>query len=186
MGLQTNFNKKFHNFFENIRTMTPAQLHREGLVFLNHGDMICGFRYLYKSYDKETYPHSAQDLAYCFFNGMGCDINVLTGAKLLIENKLNIRIRHRMEIIINRVDCDLREVYLYGKYYFRNKLAVNGLARNIYHGSNQLCRQATLLFICWFQRNNILPRDLRRMIGEMIWESRVDPNLWNLRIGEPD
>jgi hypothetical protein len=144
---------------------------------------------LWESYKQEKNAKLAEDLAHCFFYGLGCTKDVLFGAKLLIENKLDEEIRRRRMESHGHDGLTLKEVYLYGKYDKHKPLpraggviTIEWVARGVYSNTNEKTKQATLLFICWTQKENILPRDLRRLIGEMIWESRVDPELWKVKI----
>lgn len=168
--------------------MTPAQLYAHGLKLIHGGDAYEGFGLLWESYKQEKNAKLAEDLAHCFFYGLGCTKDVLFGAKLLIENKLDEEIRTRMESH-GHDGLTLKEVYLYGKYDEHKTVPSTGcvvtiewVARSVYSSSNTKTKQATMLFVWWAQKENILPRDLRRLIGEMIWESRVDPDLWKVKI----
>jgi len=165
--------------------MTPTQLYAHGLKLIENGDAYEGFALLWESYRQEKNAKLAEDLAHCFFHGLGCKMDELFGAKLLVENKLNAEIGKRMGTFGSAFGygSNLKEVYVYGKYInFTNLSTIEWLARHVYTSSYGHAQRATLLFICWTQKENILPRDLRRLIGEMIWESRVDPELWKVKV----
>ena len=168
--------------------MTPAQLHSHGIKLIENGDIYEGFALLWESYHQEQNANVGKDLAQCFFKGTGCKVDVIFGAKLLIEHKLDNFIRGRMSGLERTGQTCSTEVYLYGKYDKNKKVpragvcTIEWVACCVYANSNEKAKQATLTFICWAKKENILHRDLRRLIGEMIWESRVDPELWKVKV----
>lgn len=151
---------------------------------MNECKFAAAFECFYASYDKVVFPKSARDLAWCYFEGAGCKKNTLVGAKLLINNNQYTAITSRIIKILDGRDRHdhLKELFLYGQIKDRKHNDATRFAYVVYLKSTTKAKQATLMFLWWAKYNTPLPRDMRRMIGEMIWESRFDPSSWDVGI----
>jgi TPR repeat protein len=117
--------------------------------------------------------------------------NILLCAKYLIK------LRERSYMLTNRLlhnipEIDpwirLRELFMYGRAFhkfpgkFDETTDQSALPLRIFNESTTRAKAAALYFIGICQKYGLLSKDMRRMIGEMIWKSRYDPDAWGITL----
>jgi TPR repeat protein len=135
------------------------------------------------------------DLAHYYFHGYGTAVHqaMYQGARLLsyfsparqckyaadLYSCLRARIIAKHELSDDRI----RELYVYGKAHTPTIIAAAFLAdhspRHVYLSVQTSCRSAVLYVIWSFRREFRWPRDLCKMLAQMVWNNREnDAALW--------
>jgi hypothetical protein len=87
------------------------------------------------------------------------------------------------KIVIERL-CDwnknnLPEMYLLGRFLStRLHLSFGKNAVKVFVKTKTAVQQAIFVFMLICRRMGLLSKDMRRVVGELIWESRYDPEIW--------
>lgn len=84
----------------------------------------------------------------------------------------------------------LRELYVYGRKFAKGWFPSCGLKQEsleVYCDSRTAAQRATVAFLLCCKRWGIY-KDVARLIGQMIWKSRNDPAIWNVKLNifEPE
>lgn len=80
----------------------------------------------------------------------------------------------------------LRELFIYGRAFvkfpgkFDESPEEATLPLRIYKESSDRAKVAALCFVAICQKYGLLHKDMRRMIGELVWKSRFDPDAWGV------
>jgi hypothetical protein len=81
---------------------------------------------------------------------------------------------------------DTRELFIYGRgislhgHIYTSIIDSAGTALQVYQESTSRAKSAVFCFV--FVCRAFFPKDIRRMIGEMIWKSREDPAVWKITV----
>jgi len=124
------------------------------------------------------------NISFCFTRGCtyhANKYNVLDIARMNTEGVFEDTICY---CLTNERDSRLRlqELYIYGQFLSKNPLTLNNLqiteAVNVYTSTFKKAQKACMYWL-WFSKSFMI-RDLRQMIGQMIWESRTRPEEWKI------
>jgi TPR repeat protein len=126
-----------------------------------------------------------QSVANCYENGTGCKKDLAKCAFYNLEGRCEWNIRNRLEATEFDDEFErLRELFLYGRGLKQDDKLRNRVGEfqqnciRVFEESVLGTQQAVFCFILICKKKNWLSKDTRRVIGEMIWESRCDPFLW--------
>jgi TPR repeat protein len=122
----------------------------------------------------------------CYKTGIGCVKDFRKAAFYYLEAEDSFDIYNRLTSRYDEDEITLQELFFFGRGLKKNeklrlkveKEGLKGVTDNcirIFEESCSSARKAALCIIWIFQRKNLLIRDLRKLIGEMIWKSREDP-----------
>lgn len=100
------------------------------------------------------------------------------------KNKILFRFeyyaRHR-----NQSSRDVKELFLYGRYFeldrntdFCSQNSAYDRAKRIYKESSERAKAAVFCFAGL----RLLAKDTRRLVGELVWNSRFFPNVWGVTL----
>jgi TPR repeat protein len=133
--------------------------------------------------------NSCGSVADLYEKGEVCKKDLVKSAFYYLEGRCAGSIRRRLET----TDFDdeherVRELFAYGRglkqddtlRYYVGYISTNCIC--IFEESVSRAQQAVFCFILICKKKNWLSKDMRRVIGEMIWESRCDPFLWNVKL----
>lgn len=117
-------------------------------------------------------------------NALYASCEYLKFTEFVIANKLMMDFDDCVKVR-NKSSQNLRELFCYGravKLYTSNFCYVGhrcyDRANRIYKESSDRAKAATLCFVGL----RLLPKDMRRMIGELVWCSRFDPAVWGVKL----
>ena len=81
--------------------------------------------------------------------------------------------------------ADVRELFIYGRgitlhrFYYEPIINSADKSLRVYQESTSRAKSAVFCFV--FACRAVFPKDMRRMIGEMIWKSRENPAVWGVK-----
>lgn len=147
---------------------------------LVHFNIPRGFFWCKRAIEKQCYL-GIKELAQCYYQGLGCPKDWRKGAQIFIDTNSQDIIKYRIFVfkpLEEEMDDYLMELYVYASLdlYTPNK------SHLVKYQSDTNTRSALLTWL-WISKIHLhLPKDIRRLIGEKIWASRIFPNCWRVKI----
>jgi hypothetical protein len=133
------------------------------------------FKLLLSSALQDHYEAS-ECLIECYFEGIGCSVDIVKGAKMLVKigniNKIEKRLKNG--------GLTLKEFYIYGRHLKKRKSwqMPSKYPIEVFEKSTFASKQAVLCFM-WCTKE-LIHRDVRIIIGKMIWKFRKNPGVWGI------
>jgi TPR repeat protein len=75
-------------------------------------------------------------------------------------------------------DWTMPELYLFGRWLGNHRASYSKHVTDVFCKTKTTVQQAVSVFVLCCRRTGLLSKDMRKMVGEIIWESRYDPEIW--------
>jgi hypothetical protein len=137
----------------------------------------------YKKACEQKHQMTMRHICSCFVRGcIHClkNFTVLDIARMHIESQFFESMCNSLQKTIDQ-KLRLQELYIYGHFLSKDPLTLNNQqiaeAVNVYTSTFKKAQNACIYWL-WVSKEFNMIRDLRQMIGQIIWESRTRPEEW--------
>lgn len=141
-------------------------------------------KFLKGSFLQESFS-AIKHVIHCDNIGCFCmKLDAMMVAKVLINNCCDFGILHRLNICVpTEIHVRLQELYIYGRYFDLYTTISHPTVKIAISYYKTSWERANKCVVAWLHFGRLfLIKDLVRLIGKMVWESRVRPDEWGVTI----